>query len=1113
MSSERSERHPLDRLGEEFVARYRQGERPSVTEFAQRYPELRDQIPELLQALMLMEELGPGPCGAGNSAGQAAPTSAVPRQLGEYRILREVSRGGMGIVYEAEQESLGRHVALKVLPFHALLHPTYRERFRREARAAARLHHTNIVPVFGVGEQDGIHYYAMQFIQGQSLSQILYELRRMRGIDVEPTGQPAAYHESAAVDPLTGSIAKALLSGEFRAGEVLSGSAGSSSRDKVSESPNGERPAADGGTREVAAPVSGAEFKSALYSPEDMSSSVSLSGQPERSSLSESRRHYFQQVARIGVQAAEALAYAHSQGIVHRDIKPSNLLLDTQGTVWVTDFGLAKAEGMDELTQTGDILGTLRYMAPERFNGRSDPRCDIYSLGLTLYELLTLRRAFEEPDRRLLIKKVSQEEPPRPRKLDRGIPRDLETITLKATAKEVGRRYGSAAELAEDLRRFLADKPIEARRATVLEQAWRWCRRNPAVAALATLALTCLLGGLTVAVWQWRRAEGQRLEAEANFRKAREAVDECFNTVTQNPAFLEPGMQSARDVLFRTTLKYYQQFQHQRSDDPAIRAELARAYSRIGYITAQIGSPTEAATVYEQASILYEQLARAGDADLRCELVHVWQSAAELYRAMGQLDRALAALQKSLDLCGQLVEEHPEAHAYRNDLAQGYHGLGLLYRSAGRPAQAETAFDQAIVLRELLTQDHPTVVAYQTSLARDYRALGQVYERGSRPREAESTLRKALACQEKIVQLYPAVADYRNELAEILNSLGSFCLMNTDGVAAEEAYLRALPLREQLAREHPRVQAYQSALAKVENNLALYYTFNNRLSDAEAMYLKALAVREQLAHKHSEVTAYQQALAKTHHDLGLLYNRADKPDEAEASFQRARVIQERLVHHHRANNDLATDLGCTLCNLGESALARGNEEAALEWYNQADRILEAVLSAEPRQTDARRLRTQSYVLRAEVLASLGRHAEALVQWERVLERDKAAKYRLGRAVSLAGFGDYLRAISEADALAAQYPREPAIQYAAACVFAAALRRVKVDAQLSPTERAERAQRYADRAVHLLELAHAAGFLATPANLRTLQVCKELDPLRGEARFQKWLREVTQPHSD
>src|SRR5207248_9943137 len=179
MNTERSGRHLLDQLGEDFVARYRRGERPSVSEFAQKYPEVADQVQEILQALMLMEELGPAPCAKERSA-TAAPASPAPQQLGEYRILREVSRGGMGVVYEAEQESLGRHVALKVLPFHALLNPTHLERFRREARAAARLHHTNIVPVFGVGDQDGVHYYAMQFIQGQSLDEVIEEVKRLR---------------------------------------------------------------------------------------------------------------------------------------------------------------------------------------------------------------------------------------------------------------------------------------------------------------------------------------------------------------------------------------------------------------------------------------------------------------------------------------------------------------------------------------------------------------------------------------------------------------------------------------------------------------------------------------------------------------------------------------------------------------------------------------------------------------------------------------------------------------------------------------------------------------------------------------------------------------------
>src|SRR5262249_10804948 len=155
---------------------------------------------------------------------------------------------------------------------------------------------------------------------------------------------------------------------------------------------------------------------------------------------------YWQSVARIGIQVAEALAYASSQGILHRDIKPSNLLLDAQGTVWVTDFGLAKTADSEDLTHTGDVVGTLRYMPAERFQGKSDARGDVYSLGIALYELATLRPAFVDSDRVQLMRRVLHEEPPRPRRLDRQIPRDLETILLKAMNKEPAHRYSTAAE-------------------------------------------------------------------------------------------------------------------------------------------------------------------------------------------------------------------------------------------------------------------------------------------------------------------------------------------------------------------------------------------------------------------------------------------------------------------------------------------------------------------------------------------------------------------------------------------------------------------------------------------------------------------------------------------
>jgi WD40 repeat protein len=241
-------------------------------------------------------------------------------------------------------------------------------------------------------------------------------------------------------------------------------------------------------------------------------------GQPDLSASGADSRQYYRSVARIGVQVAEALAHAHQRGIVHRDVKPSNLLLDTAGVVWVTDFGLAKTDDPG-LTHTGDMVGTLRYMAPERFRGRCDLRADVYGLGLTLYELLTLRPAFDDPDRLRLVKRIGQEEPPRPRALDPRIPRDLETVVLKAVAKEPARRYPSAEELAADLRRFLEDRPVRARRALAWERTWRWCRRNPALAGALGAAAAALLAVAGVAsvgahasrlqLQQTREAEGQ----------------------------------------------------------------------------------------------------------------------------------------------------------------------------------------------------------------------------------------------------------------------------------------------------------------------------------------------------------------------------------------------------------------------------------------------------------------------------------------------------------------------------------------------------------------------------------------------------------------------------
>jgi serine/threonine protein kinase/tetratricopeptide (TPR) repeat protein len=417
---------------------------------------------------VVLEELGPSEVDAADPL--PPPSPGPPERLGDYRILREIGRGGMGVVYEAMQQSLGRRVALKVLPVQAAADARVLKRFRRESRAAAGLHHTNIVPVFDVGREGDVCYFAMQFIQGQGLDEVLKELRRLRA--------------AGATTPDAGPVAQSLWTGQFAA------------------LGNGVAPAPG--------PGAGADETERLAGP---AAPAVLPGQSELSGVESNYRRYCRNAARIGLQVAEALAYAHARGVIHRDVKPSNLLLDTAGVVWVSDFGLAQTEDHG-LSKPGEVVGTLRYLAPERFRGACDARADVYALGLTLYELLTLRPAFGGSDRLRLLEQITTQEPARPRSLDRRIPRDLETVVFKAIAKDPTRRYPTAEALAADLRRFLADEAPRARRTGWLERLWRLGRRNPLVASLCLALGLVFLSGFAGVAWKWREAEQARQDEQ-----------------------------------------------------------------------------------------------------------------------------------------------------------------------------------------------------------------------------------------------------------------------------------------------------------------------------------------------------------------------------------------------------------------------------------------------------------------------------------------------------------------------------------------------------------------------------------------------------------------------
>jgi hypothetical protein len=317
---------------------------------------------------------------------------------------------------------------------------------------------------------------------------------------------------------------------------------------------------------------------------------------------------HFDWIAGLGQQAALALEHAHQTGIVHRDVKPGNLLLDPNGQLWVTDFGLAQVSGDTGLTAPGELLGTLRYASPEQALGRRgvvDHRSDVYSLGATLYELLTLRTPFDGRDRHELLRQIADDEPTAPRLIDATVPVGLETIVLKALRKDPAERYATARELADDLQRFIERKPILARRPGSAERFRMWVRRHPTAVLVCAVGLVLVTVGSVVSaalvgaeqertLAEQRRAEDayrrelQRAEeAETRLALARRAVDELFR-VSEEELADRPGTEMLRKRLLRSALAYYQELLAERRDDPGARAELLETTHRVEKILADL---------------------------------------------------------------------------------------------------------------------------------------------------------------------------------------------------------------------------------------------------------------------------------------------------------------------------------------------------------------------------------------------------------------------------------------------------------------------------------------------------------------------------------------------
>jgi len=819
------ERDPLDLLADEFAQRCRSGDRPSVADYAARHPEFADRIEQLFPAVGLMEQLRREESVAREAAMRRSSLSPPPEHLGDFDILQEIGRGGMGIVYEAEQRSLSRRVALKVLPKHALLCDKELRRFQREAQTAARLHHTNIVTVFGVGEQEGLHYYVMPLVRGIGLDEVIAELRRLSDGHVQDLGR----------------VVQPLVARKFGAGPLPPGRKAGASRQQYQ--------------------AAGGRWISCRAA------------------------------AEIGLQAADALAHAHEHGTLHRDIKPGNLLIEEDGAVSVADFGLARAIDPADRSRGDDVAGTVRYMAPEQFLGRADVRSDLYALGLTLYELLTLRSPPVDRGRAT--------EPIRPRKLRADIPRDLETILLKCLAPEPDHRYRSAAALAEDLRSFLEDRPIAARPACRVERLWRWRRRNPALAGVSALAAVLLVAVALTAVSGYMRTRTAYGEAKDALRRAEatsqvslavlediylqlspdrvwiasagdagDAACACIGLGTGEPASSLGGriavqVQASRETaaLLEHLLVFYDRLAEQSSNDRRVKLQSAIASRRVGDIRQRLGQFDHAEQEYRRAVGKLAAMQSEADtaATIATELARCHNEIGNVRSARLDHPAALASHTEALSVLESFRQTAAMPAAFRYELARTLYLLsskrpsiaeGLAGREPAGQAGIWPLYDAdsqrreaAIRILEELVREDPQIPDFRFLLALCHRPTG-IVPTPARGSEDGKGRRRAIRILEDLKSQYPGVADYRYELTATYAwvPVGLFPWQGQFAAApdVEQSLRKAFDESQWLVTHNPTIPHYATSQALILAKLGAVAWTARRLGEAEAFFQQAL---------------------------------------------------------------------------------------------------------------------------------------------------------------------------------------------------------------------------------------------------------------------------------
>lgn len=997
---------------------------------------LCDEHPEHAQALRrrmaLLDDMGL----------TAREPLTVPERLGRFRLLDVLGVGGMGVVYRAREDDLDREVALKIVRPEQLLFPGARERFQREVETVARLAHPGIVPVYAVGEEEGIPYLVMERIAGCTLAQALeraqgHDPRRLAGADLARFAMPVSGRSS---------------------GEGGEGEGAGARRD-----------------------------------PDDVPGSY-VAGGPAEGRRAHALGDLFggtweQTCLRVVAQIADALEHAHRQGVLHRDIKPSNVMITAgasgQGRasrVLLMDFGLATTSATSKITRSGSHLGSMPYMSPEQARGELDalgPRSDVYALGVTLYELLTLRPAFDQATDTELLEHIRQGDRPNPSRLNPDVSWEAETVCLKAMDTDPARRYGSAADLHRDLVAVLEHRPIEARRAGPVLRARRWGQRRPAAAVGLALGTLLVVGGpvlwavqesranvklraandeidqknveLTaahgdvsranleleganadladaLALAEERRglAERQRSRAEANFDRALAAVDRLLAHVGEERLEHVPGMQPLRTELLTDALGFYDELLEQRPGEVGMLRERSRLGRARGDVLALLGHHDDAVDAYlAEIPRLRELLADdPGNHDVRYTLAGCLSQIGQVFLSSARHTASLPYVEEAIPLLEVIRAETPAQWAVTHDLAVNLTNRALIVDDLGRSAEGRDDLVRALALVDALPPD------------------------AAEPRDRDALRARILL-----------------SLAPIHGRLG-------DDLASEAAFSECLVAQRALVEAEPENPELRTLLMRVCNNYSLLLERRGEVELRQQLLEQAYAEAQWLLERDPELAGGQQNLAVLATNIGGLHGASGRRVEAQEWMDRSRVLVDGLLAGD-PRVDLLAHQGANLANLALLAAKLGDPQRGLELAEASDEFLSRARVILPGNAAIDQHEALRRIALGEAHARLGDHATAVAWQEQVPD---LCRYSPGMLVSMA------EVLERCSLVAAQ------------------------DEDLSEGDRAAFAAAYREVVLAVLEAAVDGGL----AGSYHLVENDDLQSLRGDERFEALVRRASSP---